>query len=206
MGEVTIRRQLGEVTENFDRLLVHLATLLARTRPRTKIASTKLGKIRKDLSDPERLDSQSMASLMEIVSKYNAINDLFEGGLIFEDRDVAKIVEGSASYEDDSQQGYNDKFFELSMGVRFWRGIQKIKPEVRVALDGICDVIVDDEIAIECKYAHSAGRLVDNVKKARKQIDCRVSKGSARYGFIALDISNLVSKGGGFNWSMQQLR
>lgn len=194
MDGIATRRALEEVARDFDRLLAHLTALLAEIRPRTKIASTKLAKIRKDLRDLEGLDKQSLVALAEIVLKYNAINHLFEGGLIFNKQDVAKIVEGKPGYQTDSQEAYNDCFFELSMGVRFWRALQKTKPHVKVALDGICDVIIDDTIAIECKYIHSAGNLVHNVRTARDQINTRISTGLAQYGFIALDLSTLGVK------------
>jgi hypothetical protein len=80
------------------------------------------------------------------------------------------------------------------MGVRFALAFKDKDSNTKINLDGVCDVIVNDTIAIECKYIHSSSNLVKNIQKAKKQIEKRVSDNQAKFGFIALDLSHICPR------------
>lgn len=185
-------RSVDDIKSNFDILLNNLQKVLDEVRPRTNIYNTKLGKIRNDLSEIEKLDVESMAKLIEIVIKYNSINAIFNENIEINKYDLVKIIEGKADYTLDSNESYNDYFFELSMAIRFFKAYRNNK--VKINLNSVCDVIIDDYIAIECKYIHSISNIMKNIKKAKKQIEKRVEDSQAKFGFIALDLSHICPR------------
>ncbi|PRD16521.1 hypothetical protein [Pantoea coffeiphila] len=189
MDGVKTSHGLESAQADFDLLLNNLTKVLAEIRPRTNILNTKLGKLKEDLSNIEELDSLSLSKVAELVVKYNAINSLFVNNIQYDKNDLIKIIEGKADYSIDSNEKYNDYVFELSMGIRFFKAF-KGQP-VKVDLNGVCDVIIDGIIAIECKYIHSIQRLKENISKAKKQIECRVNDKQAEFGFVALDLSHV---------------
>lgn len=189
MSDVTTSHDLSQVKQEFDVLLANLAKVLKEVRPRTNILNTKLGKIKNDLENIEKLDKKSIAKVSEIVTKFNTINEIFRNNVEFNSRELVKIIEGKHDYDLDSNEGYNDSFFELSMALRFLLASKEAKPKIN--LESECDVIVDNKTAIECKYIHSLSNIIKNIKKANDQIDKRVENGQAKIGFIALDLSNI---------------
>ena len=192
MSEVTTSQDISKVKQEFDVLLENLAKVLKEVRPRTNILNTKLGKIKKDLSNIERLDKYSRTKVSEIAIKFNTINSIFSNDIQYNKKELAKIIEGKHCYQLDSNEGYNDIFFELSMGIRFLLASKGNKPKIN--LDSDCDVIVNDTTAIECKYIHSASNLIKNITKANNQINARVNNGQAKEGFIALDLSHICPR------------
>ncbi len=54
-----------------------------------------------------------------------------------------------------------------------------------------CDLIINNEIAIECKYIHSQSNMIKNIDKAIRQIDKRIVDKQAKYSFIALDLTHI---------------
>lgn len=125
--------------------------------------------------------------------KYNAVNNIFLYDVDFNKKDLAKIIEGKPSYEDDINEDYNDFFFELSMAVRFILSSNDDNKKT-INLDTDCDIIIDDTLAVECKYIHSKSNIANSIRKARKQFEQRVSDGQAKYGYIALDLSSIISR------------
>ncbi|TYC54630.1 hypothetical protein ETQ85_18335 [Zoogloea oleivorans] len=194
MSEVQTSHTLESIQFEFDCLIENLSRVLKEIKPRTNILNTKLGAIKKDLANLDGLDGESLAKITEIAIKYNAINNIFLHKVDYNKHDLAKIIEGKSNYAQDSDESYNDHFFELSMGVRFLLALKEKNPNTKISLDGVCDVIVNDTIAIECKYIHSPSGLVKNVRKAKKQIEERVSKSQAKFGFIALDLSHICPR------------
>jgi hypothetical protein len=139
MSEVKTIHSLEKIHKEFDHLLENLGKILKESRPQTNILSTKLGKLKKDLQNIYDLDSESLAMVAEIATKYISINKLFEGQIAYNKNDLVKIIEGKSDYSQDRSERYNDSFFELSMATRFLRS-QKIK-EIKINLCGPCDVI-----------------------------------------------------------------
>ncbi|WP_429953624.1 hypothetical protein ACQXXB_09395 [Aeromonas veronii] len=62
----------------------------------------------------------------------------------------------------------------------------------KINLNTECDVIVNESAAIECKCLHNEARINDNVRKAINQINERITNGQAKYGLVALDLSNVA--------------
>lgn len=192
MSSVVNEDSLEIIELKFDKLLNYISDILKEVRPRTNILNTRLGKIKKKLSNIGNLDVQSISEITMMVSKYNSIIELFEGNIKYEKNNLIKLIEGGDNYSQDSNEKYNDCLFELSMGVRFAKAFKGYAAKIN--MDGDCDVIIEDTIAIECKYIHSTSGILNNVRKAKKQIEKRVSDGQAKFGLIAIDLSNVVSK------------
>ena len=196
MSEVKTNYNIHTVKQDFDCLLENLSKVIKEVRPRTNILNTKLGKIKKDLSDIENQDNDSLAKIIEIVIKYNSINNIFTHNITYNKNDLIKIIEGKSDYDQDSNEGYNDHFFELSMAVRFLLSLKNSdkNSNAKINLDGVCDIIIDDTVAIECKYIHSTSNIIKNIQKSKRQIDKRIADNQAKYGFIALDLSHICPK------------
>jgi hypothetical protein len=150
--------------------------------------NTRIGHIRRDLDKIEELDVLEMAKLSEVVIKLNQLNVIFDNDIDFNQKDILKLVEGKYELSNDDKETYHNFLFEFLMGARF---ALSSKGSNKVNLAGNGDVIIGDEIAIECKNIRSLNNLVKNVDKAKKQIEDRVSTDAAKFGFIALDISNI---------------
>ena len=82
----------------------------------------------------------------------------------------------------------HDYVFEFITGVRFALANEESK---KVSLSGRGDIKVGEDIAIECKNIRSLNNLVKNVDKGKCQIEKRVANAEVKFGFIALDISNI---------------
>lgn len=187
MSFVESSHSLEKIKKEFDELLNNLALVLEDMGSKTHILNTKLGHIKKDLDNVEFLNCREQIKLLEIAIKYNQVNHIFKNDISFNKKDLLKIIKGKHEYGLDSDAQYNDFIFEVSMATRF---ILSLGDAAEINLDGICDVLVDD-LAIECKYIHSRKNMVQNIKKAKKQVEKRVSNGQAKSGLIALDLSHL---------------
>lgn len=89
----------------------------------------------------------------------------------------------------DGDQSYQDMLFEFSIASRFVESLDNYN----IDLSTNCDLIINQNIAIECKYIHGESKLEDNIKKARRQICERINSELAKIGIIAVDMSNLLS-------------
>lgn len=194
MSEVRKSYSIESVKTEFDLLLDNLSKLAKEVRPRTRISSTKLGRVKKDLNNLLDLDNEEIAKTIEIATKYNSINQIFSLNVEYDKLDLFKIIEGSTSPEMEGNEKYNDFFFEFSMAARFLKAIQKNNEKVKINLAGDCDIIVDETLAIECKYIHSQAGIVANVDKADEQVAKRIANGQANCGFVAVDLSNLIPR------------
>ncbi|QBR00882.1 hypothetical protein [Paraburkholderia pallida] len=194
MSEVRTNHDIEDVKIAFELLLDNFSKLSEKVRPRTKISSTKLGKIKKDLNNLNNLKKETLAKIIEITTKYNSINEIFSRDVDYNELDLFKLLEGTANPETESNEKYNDFFFEFSMACRFLRALQKGNEKVKINLAGECDIIVDEVLAVECKYIHSQSGIVENISKADSQIATRIANGQAKFGFVAVDLSNLIPR------------
>lgn len=197
MSSTNTIHSLEKLVSNFDRLILNLQQLLKTIRPSTNIKNTRIGHIRRDLDKVFELDVLEMTKLLEVVFKLNQLNVIFGKQIEFNKEDVIKFVEGKYDLLTDDKVKSHDFVFEFLMGVRFSLangGNQK------VSLAGAGDVTVGEELAVECKNIRSLNNLVKNVDKAKDQVEKRVVKGDVKFGFIALDISNIfpMEKAQGF--------
>jgi len=187
MTVTTNQIEISELKNNFNILLKNLETALDG-KLRTNIYNTKMGQYKKKLNNLNESDDEFI-NLIPIINKYLSLNHLFSetSKIEYNKDDLRKIIEGQCS-TNDSNDKYNDTFFEISMAIRFSLAS---KEPVSINLKDICDVVINKTIAIECKYVHSGKRLRDNIKKAIKQINTRVDNKEAKVGIVALDLSHI---------------
>jgi len=179
---------LDDLICDFDRLIFNLEKILNVIRPSTNIKNTRIGHIRRDLDKIFELDILKMTKLLEIVIKLNQLNIIFDNKIEFNKNDVLRLIEGKYDLSSDDEIKSHDFVFEFLMGARFSLASGDSK---KVSLAGQGDVTVGEEIAVECKNIRGLNNLVKNVDKAKKQVETRVAKNEVKYGFIALDISNI---------------
>ncbi|KIP98733.1 MULTISPECIES: hypothetical protein [Pseudomonas] len=191
MSGIESRHSYEKVKKDFQKLLEDLDAAIKEFKPRFDIRSTRLARFEKDLRNITQLDNKSISRLAEIVAKFGSVSKLLALKGCYNEKDLLKIVEGGADYTIDSDEGYNDHLFEMSMAARF---IPRNADSVSINLKGECDIIIDDIVAIECKYIHSISSLTKNVSKAKSQIKKRIEDDQAKFGFIALDLSNVISR------------
>ena len=174
----------------YDDFLSYLEPIVKEDNQNSGVSRTKLEYYRKQLNKIELLPEDEQYKLIEIVNKYTNLNCLLNNStnIDFKKSDLLKIIEGQFSLNDKDQK-YNDTFFELSMALRFAKS-SDLKSNIN--MNTICDVIIGGEIAVECKYIHSKKNILANISYAIEQIDDRVARGLAKYGFVAIDFSNVI--------------
>lgn len=193
MSSIRNDKTLVTLKDEYSKFLAYLELIVKEVRPKSTISITKLGYYKKQLNKITSLDEDEQHKLIEIINKYTNLNCLLDGSvdINFKRSDLFKMIEGQFTL-DDKDQEYNDTFLELSMALRFAKSAN-VASIINMHTD--CDVIVSDEIAIECKYIHSSKQIEKNISCALKQIDNRVTSRLAKYGFIALDLSNIIDRG-----------
>lgn len=102
----------------------------------------------------------------------------------------------------DSEQEYNRELFEFSMAARFSKIISNDKTVRKINISDICDVIIDDEIGVECKYVTSKNKIKERLLDGISQINKRIINNSLKYGLVALDLSNILNNIDGINGLM----
>lgn len=190
MSFIEGRKDISTLLYEFDDFIKSLEVLIKEVRPRTNLLNTRIGEIKRNILNIDALSDSESESLLHMASKYIYVNKILKSNAKFNKRELLKIIEGSLDYSNDTDQKYNDTLFELSIGARFLKGDNTYQ----INLDTNCDVILNDLIAIECKYLHSEKLIEENVKKAVNQINRRVSDGMASYGVIALDLTNIIDR------------
>lgn len=188
MSTVQTSHSIDDLISEFDRLILNLAQWLKKIRPRTNVMNTRFGHLRRELNNILELEPLEMGKLFEIVIKLNQLNIIFDKGIEFNEDDILRFIEGKYDLSQDDKEKYHDFVFEFIMGVRF---VLVVSDSNKVNLSGQGDVTINNEIAIECKNIRSLKNLVKNVDKAKDQIEKRAAKNEVKYGFIALDISNI---------------
>ncbi|WP_072681283.1 hypothetical protein [Arcobacter sp. LA11] len=190
MSFVKNNKGLEGLIDEYSKLLENFENIIKEKRPRSTIYNTKLGKYLKELNNISSMKNENIAKLIGIVNKYNSINHLFNDNknIYFKNSDILKIIEGQFTFDETNDKS-NDTLFELAMAVRFSLS-KKIKSS-QINMQTNCDIIVDDHIAVECKYIHSSLRINENIKKAIKQVNVRIKNNEAKYGLIALDLTHI---------------
>ncbi|MCG3686575.1 hypothetical protein L5F41_11100 [Aliarcobacter butzleri] len=189
MSMIENKKDLEQIIQDYKELLLNLDTFLKKVRPRSSISKTKLNQYMKKLDDITSLDENESTKLITIINKYNSIGSLLKNNNVkFNESELIKIIEGSFSFEE-TDDNANDILFELIIANRFLSS--KSLNEIRIDMSNNCDLIINDEIAIECKYIHSQSNMIKNIDKAIKQINKRISNKQAKYGFVALDLTHI---------------
>ncbi|HFN6477748.1 TPA: hypothetical protein ACHFX9_001248 [Citrobacter farmeri] len=154
-----------------------------------KFKKSKFWFYQKQLSDFSKLDLVSQSKLLAVINKYGRLMPIFSGDMDFLKHNLLKLVSGSHSFSN-LEEEHNDFYFEFDMALRYLL----CKEQKNINITSECDVIIDDDIAIECKFLHGESGFEQNIRKANNQIITRIEDGLAKRGFISIDISHLVSK------------
>lgn len=193
MSQVSTEFTFENLIESYNQLLTNIQIFLQKNQSTLQVSSTKLGVYKKKLEKILELDNQEIADLIGIVNKYLQLNFFLQediSNIKFNKENFIKAINGQHILQDTDEK-YNNFFFELSLGSRF---IKKYKKSIEIDLDSICDIIIDNKMAIECKYIHSQKKISDNISYAIDQINKRIEDGLAEFGFIAIDLSHIIDK------------
>lgn len=195
MSFVTSKHNINEVKSNFDEVCDFLQELLDKIGKKTSIKATKLNQYKKQLDNITNENIENYAKTLHIIQRYNYIVLTIKNNrnyFDFKEEVLIKIIEGTSEIDDLKGQS-NHLLFELEMAVRFFQLSKNNGTPVKINLsDSECDVIFDDFFAVECKYIESEKNMSNNIKKAISQAIGRVDKSQAKYGLVAVDLSNII--------------
>ena len=196
MSNVESRPSIEYMLLQYDILCKNFEGIIEKYNLNTTIEKTKLGFYKRKIKElGYKAPNDESLKLFYIINKLISLNILFNPCIDIEldYRDLLNILKGSNSF-DDTDERYNDKFFELDMAIRFLKKFLELNLEdsFLINLKTDCDIIIGNKTAIECKYIHSKKRLIEHVNKAIKQIDNRVADGLAERGIIAIDLSHII--------------
>ena len=194
-NELTVYNH-DDLVERFTVLIQKIQVFFDENEIRVNVSNTKLAKYLRDLSDlndnPDN-SAQQKANLYFLVVKFLQLEyflGIKNANVTVKPDDLRKIVCGQSDANDSGHE-YNGPFYELSMASRFIKAFDR---KIAVDLSTDCDIIIADQIAVECKYILSEKRVSDNIQKAIDQLNNRVDKKLAKFGIIAIDLSNLFDK------------
>lgn len=189
MSMVENHKDLNKLIQDYKDLLSNLDAILKKIRPRSSIYKTKLNQYMKKLENINSLDENEATKLITIINKYNSIGALLKNNNVkFNESELIKIIDGSFSFDETNDKA-NDILFELIIANRFLS--RENLQEIQIDMSNNCDLIINNQIAVECKYIHSKSNMVKNIDKAIKQIDKRIFDKQAKYGLIALDLTHI---------------
>lgn len=196
MSNIESRPEIEYMLSEYKILCSNFESIIKKYNLNTTIEKTKLGFYKRKIDELDySAFNEEYLKLFNIINKLISLNILFNPNINIQInyKDLLKIIEGSNSF-DDTNEAYNDTFFELDTAIRFLKKILELGLENNFSLnlDTGCDIIVGTKTAIECKYIHSKKRLEEQVKKAIKQIDARISDGLAEEGIIAIDLTHIM--------------
>ena len=100
-----------------------------------------------------------------------------------------EAIGGSYCLESDHKHEYNHSLFEFTTALNFAIGYEKAQS---ISMIGQSDVIINNEMAIECKYISSHNQIKKRFTKCIIQINTRVENKEAKFGFIAFNVSELI--------------
>ncbi|WP_064435757.1 hypothetical protein [Pseudoalteromonas neustonica] len=179
--------------ESFNSLLNNLEKVVQEEEKGFDIRRTKMWKIKKDLDNFQALKYENQLYLIKLIYKYNQINQMFISNIKikYEIKDLIEIIGGSYCQDSDSKHKYNHYLFEFTTALSFALGLEETKS---ISMIGKSDLIIDEKIAIECKYISSKNKLKTRFSEASKQINTRVDDKEAKFGFVAMNVSELINQ------------
>lgn len=196
MSNIESRPSIEHMILEYEILCKNFEGIIKKHNLNTTVEKTKLGFYKRKIKEWNYnvFDNESL-KLFYIINKLISLNILFNShiNVQLDYKSLLNILKGSNSF-DDTNEGYNDTFFELDMAIRFLKKTLELglADSFIINLDTDCDIIIGNKIAIECKYIHSRKRLEEHVKKAIKQIDIRIAEGLANEGIIAIDLTHIM--------------
>lgn len=177
------------IKASFEILLENLERDFSKIKNDYNIRKSKMWKIKKDLDNFDNLDEKTKYYVLDIVFKYLPINQLFIKNIAYDKHELYKTIGGSYCLELDNKAEYNRFLFEFTTALSFALGYKKSE---KINMIGQSDVIINDEMVIECKYINSHNKIQTRVSECIKQIITRVTNEEAKFGFIALNVSELI--------------
>ncbi|AHG72541.1 hypothetical protein X781_3920 [Mannheimia sp. USDA-ARS-USMARC-1261] len=188
MSDININKsKLEDLINNSILLMDELEKIeIKGEKPFKNIRATKFAKWLKKVKEKELRGNEDKETLIKIFSKiyhYSRILNFVKEhqGQIKTDT-LRHLISGSETNINDAHKS-EDYFFEIDVASRF-------KKEKLNLLD-ITDIIVNDNLFIECKKLHSIKKFEKNIKDANKQLDKIPEKS---LGFIALDFTDVFNK------------
>ncbi|MDM3329604.1 MULTISPECIES: hypothetical protein [Citrobacter] len=188
-----------QILKRFHNLICRLQEASIQRNKNSNIMNTKFGYyydlLNKYINEnTSTLSDNDLLELFGLVTRFNELDYLFtkDCKIQYNTSDLIEIIEGEKNINDGSHN-YNDKFYELSMAIRFAKGHDT---SAKVDMKTICDVIIDNKVAIECKYLHSRSKnsVRANLKKSLEQVEKRINTGLASEGFSAINATNVCNK------------
>ncbi|MBQ4799889.1 hypothetical protein J8L73_12230 [Pseudoalteromonas sp. MMG006] len=184
---------IESLKESFNSLLNNLEKVVLEEEKNFDIRRTKMWKIKKDLDNFQALKYENQLYLIKLIYKYKQINRIFISNIEieYEIKDLIEIIGGSYCQDSDNKHKYNHYLFEFTTALSFALGLEEAK---NISMVGKSDLIIDEEIAIECKYISSKNKLKARLSEASKQINTRVVDKEAKFGFVAMNVSELINQ------------
>lgn len=187
-------KKLSDMVKEYEVLLGKIQSKMDDIGAIVQINNTRLAKglyeLKKYMSSSSGYSDSEILSIFGYVNKILFLNELFEDeNISFDFNELRKVLTEKKGVEELNQE-YNNTYFELSMAIRAAKLSGK---KSLIEMKTICDVIIDNDMAIECKYLHSMKKVRENIKDAFAQINQRVESGMASRGFAALDVTFLCS-------------
>ncbi|EFT8215706.1 hypothetical protein HVB85_002774, partial [Salmonella enterica] len=184
-GSYINNKELDFVKTEYLKFTEFLCSVIGENR----FKKSKFWFFQKQLSNLSELDLVNQTKLLAAINKYGRLLPIFAGDIDFLEKNLLKLVSGNHSFSN-LEEEHNDFYFEFDMALRYL--LREDQKDVNITSD--CDIIIDNDIAIECKFLHSESGFEQNIRKANNQIIKRIEDGLATRGFISIDISHLVSK------------
>lgn len=196
MSFVTSIHNIDKIKSDFYEVCDFLQEQLNNTGRTTLIALTKFHKYKEIIEQSDISNDKVVEYIktLHFVIRYNNVILTIRDNLNFFDINIPSlltIVNGKNDLDDLTDKS-NHLFFELEIAVRFFLSSKKNNMPSKINLSTDCDIIVDNIIAIECKYIESERNMEKNIKKAISQIEKRISNNQAKFGIIALDLRNVI--------------
>lgn len=198
MSFVTSIHNIDKIKSDFDEVCDFLQEMLNEINKKISIKQTKLHKYKEIINniDDKNINIIEYFKTIQIVQRYNNVVLTIKSNIDLFDIDKSKfinIIDGTSDINDFKDKS-NHLLFELEMAVRFFLSSKKnnMPSKINLSEDSDCDIIVDNVIAIECKYIESKKSIEKNIKKAISQIEKRISNNQAKFGIIALDLRNVI--------------
>jgi len=187
-----------ELEENFSLLLENFDNLLKTSGNSLNLKATKLFSYKNKLQQLDKLNDQEISNLIKLITKYISINVIFNdsGKIKFDPKKLIELISGTHAL-DDTTDAYNGSFFEFSMAIRFALTVTDSKS---IDLRGICDVVIDNDLGLECKYVTSQSKVYKNISEAIKQLELRLTNKEINYGLAAIDFSCILEEDRIFNF------
>lgn len=190
MSFVNKKYTLQQIRDSFHLLLTRLEEVFLPFGSKYEIKRTKMWIIKKHLDNFETQDEEMQLYLIKIVFKYNTINRLFEHGIQYNVKNLYDAIGGKFDVNKDVKHTYNHYLFEFTTALNF---ALSYKCNNCITMLGRSDVVIDNELVIECKYISSPKKIKSRLSECINQINTRVANKEAKFGLVALNLTEMIN-------------